>query len=219
MAPADVQPDPFGNFIVKAPAELGAAAARAAQAEWQRAVENGHVMFDLSDTVFVDSTGIGALIRLRKQARELGHQFFLISPRPQVMAALKLMKLDEFFTIQASIAGVRILMESAAGAAPVSSDVQEKQLQIRWAGEITALNAVELGAYTDSELAQTSPGMEVVIDMARVTFVDSTGIGLMVRFKKNLKRNDVTLKFANVSGAVRNVLRQTQLEAYLMDGN
>ena len=27
-----------------------------------RAVDNGHVMFDLTDTVFADSTGIGALI-------------------------------------------------------------------------------------------------------------------------------------------------------------
>jgi len=218
LVAANVEPDPYGNFVIRAPAELGAAAARAAQAEWQRAVENGNVIFDLSDTVFADSTGIGALIRLRKQARELGHQFFLVAPRPQVSAALKLMKLDEFFTIQASASGVRILMESAAGAAPVTSDVQEKELQIRWAGEITALNAVELGAYTDSELAQVSAGMNVVIDLSRVTFVDSTGIGLMVRFKKNLKRNDVNLQFANVSGSVSNVIRQTQLEAFLMDG-
>ncbi len=218
-AAADVQPDPYGNFLIHAPAELGAAAARASQVEWQRAVDNGNVIFDLSDTVFVDSTGIGALIRLRKQARDLGHQFFLVAPRPQVTAALKLMKLDEFFTIQASASGVRILLESSAGAAPVTSDVMEKELQIRWAGEVTALNAVELGAYTDSELAQVSPGMSVVIDLSRVTFVDSTGIGLMVRFKKNLKRNDVALKFSNVSASVHNVIRQTQLEGFLMNGS
>ena len=218
-AVASVQPDPYGNFLIQAPAELGAAAARASQVEWQRAVGKGNVIFDLSNTVFVDSTGIGALIRLRRQARDLGHQFYLVAPRPQVTAALKLMKLDEFFTIQASTAGVRILMESATGATPVTSDVMEKELQIRWAGEVTALNAVELGAYTDSELAQVSPGMNVVIDLSRVTFVDSTGIGLMVRFKKNLKRNDVTLKFSNVSASVRNVIRQTQLESFLMNGS
>ena len=77
----------------------------------------------------MDSTGVGALIRLRKRSRELNHHFFLVAPRPQFSAALKLMKLDEFFTIQASTSGVRILMESAAGAAPVTSDVQEKELQ------------------------------------------------------------------------------------------
>jgi len=218
-AGAEVIPDPFGNLVIRAPARLGAAEAQASQAEWLRAVGNSHVMFDLTDTVFADSTGIGALIRLRKCSRESGHQFFLVAPRPPVEAALKLMKLDEFFTIQASLAGARIVMESAAGAPTVTSDVQENILQIRWSGEVTALNAVELGAYTEAELSQAAPGMSVVIDLSRVTFVDSTGIGLMVRFKKNLKRRNISLKFNNVIKSVRNVVRQTQLEEFLLGGN
>jgi N-acetylglucosaminyldiphosphoundecaprenol N-acetyl-beta-D-mannosaminyltransferase len=213
---ANVIPDPHGNLIIRAPARLGAAEAQSAQTEWLRAVENSHVMFDLTDTVFADSTGIGMLIRLRKRARESGWQFFLIAPRPPVEAALKLLKLDEFFTIQASLAGVRILMESAAGAPPVTSDVMENELHIRWSGEVTALNAIELGAFTEAELSQVSPGMSVAIDLSRVTFVDSTGIGLMVRFKKNLKRRDVNLKFINAIKPVRNVVRQTQLEEFLL---
>jgi N-acetylglucosaminyldiphosphoundecaprenol N-acetyl-beta-D-mannosaminyltransferase len=208
--------DTFGNFIIRAPARLGAAEAQASQAEWLRAAERSHVMFDLTDTVFTDSTGIGLLIRLRKRTRELGRQFFLIAPRPPVEAALKLMKLDEFFNIQASFNGAHILIESAADAPVVTSGVAETELQIRWAGEITALNAIELGMHTESELSQVSPGMSVVIDLARVSFVDSTGIGLMVRFKKNLQRRDIALKFTNVSASVRNVLRHTQLEEFLL---
>jgi anti-anti-sigma factor len=93
--------------------------------------------------------------------------------------------------------------------------VREKELQIRWVGEVTALNAVELGVHTESELSQTSPGMNVVIDLARVTFVDSTGIGLMLRFKKNLQRSGVQLTFANATGPVLNTIRHTRLEEYL----
>jgi len=212
----NVIPDPYGNLVIRAPVRLDAASAQASQAEWLRAVENSHVMFDLTDTVFVDSTGVGALIRLRRRARETGWHFFLIAPRAPVEAALKLMKLDEFFAIQTSLAGARLVMESAANAVPVTSGVHEAELQIRWTGEVTALNAVELGAYTESELAQVSPGMTVAIDLARVTFVDSTGIGLMVRFKKNLKRRDINLKFNAPVASVRNVMRQTQLEEFLM---
>lgn len=219
VADASIIPDPYGNLIIRAPARLGAEEVRANQSEWLRAVENSHVLFDLTDTVFADSTGVGMLIRLRRRSRELGYQFFLISPRPPVEAALKLMKLDEFFTVQASIAGARILMESSAGAPSVISGVQEKSLNIRWSGEITALNAVEVGVHTESELSQVSPDMNVVIDLSRVTFVDSTGIGLMVRFKKNLKRRDINLKFINVSDSVRTVVRQTQLEEFLFGGN
>jgi N-acetylglucosaminyldiphosphoundecaprenol N-acetyl-beta-D-mannosaminyltransferase len=216
VAGPNVMPDPFGNLIIRAPARLGAGETQAAQAEWLRAVENSHVLFDLSDTVFADSTGIGALVRLRRRARELGWQFFLIAPRPPVEAALKLMKLDDFFTIQASLAGARIVMESAVGAAPVTSGVLESELQIRWTGEVTAVNVVELGMYTESELSQVTPGMTVVIDLSRVTFIDSSGIGLMVRFKKNLKRRDLNLKFVAPIAAVRNVVRQTQLEQFLL---
>ncbi len=217
IVPANVMPDPQGNLVVHTPSQLGAAEVQAAQAEWQRAVESGHVMFDLAETTFIDSTGVGMLIRLRKRARELGRQFILIAPRPPVVAALKLMKLDEFFTVQASVAGARILMESSVGATPVSSGMTAGGLQIRWTGEITTLNAVELGAHTESELSQLSAGVGVVIDLSRVTFVDSTGIGLMVRFKKNLKRRDIVLKFSNVSPSVRNVIRATQLEAFLLE--
>jgi N-acetylglucosaminyldiphosphoundecaprenol N-acetyl-beta-D-mannosaminyltransferase len=211
-----VEPDPSGNFIIHAPERLGATEAEAFGGEWLRAVEGGHVLFDLAGTAFADSTGLGALIRLRKRARELDHQFFLVAPRPAVDAALRLMKLDEFFAVQPTIAGARILMERVARAPVVTSDVQETELQVRWAGEVTALNAVELGAHTDSELSQISSGMTVTIDLSRVTFVDSTGIGLMLRFKKNLQRRDIRLKFQNATASVRNVLRHTQLEEYLL---
>ena len=140
----DIIHDPHGNLVIRGPGCLDAAEAQASQGEWLRAVESANVMFDLTDTKFADSTGIGALIRLRRRSRELGWQFFLIAPHPPVESALKLMKLDEFFTIQASLSGARIVMESAAGAMSVSSGVQETELQIRWTGEVTALNAVEL---------------------------------------------------------------------------
>jgi anti-anti-sigma factor len=55
-----------------------------------------------------------------------------------------------------------------------------------------------------------------VVDLSRVTFVDSTGIGLMLRFKKNLQRRDISLKFANPTASVRNVLRHTRLDEYLL---
>jgi N-acetylglucosaminyldiphosphoundecaprenol N-acetyl-beta-D-mannosaminyltransferase len=211
----NVIPDPFGNFVVRAPERLDAAAAQAAQAEWLRATENGHVLFDLTDTVSVDSTGVGVLIRLRQRARQMGWQFFLIAPRPAIESALKLLKLEDVFTIKPTAAGARALIESA-GVASVTSGVVATELQIRWTGEVTALNAVELGAYTESELAQVTPGMTVAIELSRVTFVDSTGIGLMVRFKKNLKRRNIVLKFDQAIPSVRNVIRQTQLEEFLL---
>ena len=107
-------------------------------------------------------------------------------------------------------------MDSLAKSPMVMSGIHEAELQIRWSGEITALNAVELGVHTESELSQVSSGMTVVIDLSRVSFVDSTGIGLMLRFKKNLKRRDISLNFVNSTSPVRNVLRHAKLDEYLL---
>ena len=213
---ADVLPDPSGNLLIRAPNRLGATEAQSASAEWRRAVESGNVMFDLNDTVFADSTGMGVLIRLRKRARELGHQFVLVAPRPAIESILRMMKLEEFFSIQNSTASARLLIESAAQASPVKSSMNQNTLQLQWRGDVTALNVVELGALTESELAQSVPGMSVVIDLSRVMFVDSSGVGLMLRFKKNLQRRNIELTFTNPVEPVRNVFRYTRLEEYLL---
>ena len=213
---AAIIPDPKGNFVIQAPERLGAVEVKASTSDWLRAVENGHVMLDLSATTFADSTGIGLLIRLRKKARELGYEFYLIAPRPPILAALRMMKLHDFFNVQSSITSARYLMESVARAPVVTSQVQENELQIRWSGEATVLNAVELGVHTEAELSQTWPGMSIVIEISRLVFIDSAGIGLMLRFKKNLKRREIKLRFINATGPVRNALRHARLEEYLL---
>jgi len=213
---AVVAMDSFGNTVIRSPERLGVAEAEQFRAEWLATVERGHVIFDLSDTVLTDSSGIGMLIRLRKRARELGHQLILVALQPLAESALRLMNLHEFFTIQASVADARALIQTLASAPLVSSAVQAKEIRILWAGEVAAPNVTELGIHTEAELVQTPPGLTVVIDLSRVTFVDSTGIGLMLRFKKNLKRRDIELKFANPSGSVRNVVHHARLEEYLL---
>ena len=206
-----------GNFIIRAPVRLDATSAQAGRADWLQAVEGGHVLFDLTDTGFTDSTGIGVLIRLRKRARELGHQFFLVAPQPAVQSALALMKLEEFFSLQPTLASARLALENATRPPVVTSNVREKQFHITWSGEVTVLNVAELAAFTEASLKPAAPGMTVVIDLSRVMFVDSTGISLMLRLKKNLARQDLTLKFTDPIASVRNVLRHMRLEEYLLE--
>ena len=90
-------------------------------------------------------------------------------------------------------------------------------VELRWVGEVTAGNVAELGATTEARLNNPPTGTSIVIDLARVTFVDSMGIGLMVRLKKNLWRRDIPLVFRNPTASVSNVLRHTKLEDYLLD--
>jgi N-acetylglucosaminyldiphosphoundecaprenol N-acetyl-beta-D-mannosaminyltransferase len=55
------------------------------------------VVLDLKQVEFIDSTGVGLLIRLQKRARCDGHQLTLANIPENVQRALELMRLQDFF--------------------------------------------------------------------------------------------------------------------------
>lgn len=218
-ARADTTADLPGSVIIKAGSRLDAPEAQKQGAAWSEAVRRGAVIFDLVETELVDSTGVGMLIRLRKEARELNHPFVLAAPSQRVMAALKLMKLESFFSIEENVTAARLKVREAGGGA-VSTEAGRATGTARvlnWRGELTAANADQLAAITEQNLKDLPPGVPVVIDLSRVEFVDSVGIGLMVRLKRHLWRQDIPLRFRSPGPAVLNVLRHTKMEAYLLD--
>ncbi|HTL18805.1 MAG TPA: WecB/TagA/CpsF family glycosyltransferase, partial [Patescibacteria group bacterium] len=56
-------------------------------------------LLEMCQTQFIDSTGVGFLIRLHKRLRARGRQLVLLAPSPAVLRALRLMRLTEFFHI------------------------------------------------------------------------------------------------------------------------
>ena len=58
------------------------------------------VVVDLSETVFLDSSGIGVLILIQKTASQEGFSALLRRPRQEVRKILGLVNLLQFFTIQ-----------------------------------------------------------------------------------------------------------------------
>lgn len=73
--------------------------------------DNRHCLLDLSGTKFIDSTGIGFLIALRKWARNGGREVVLLAPGREVCRAIELMRLGEFFPVAPSLAAARQLLE------------------------------------------------------------------------------------------------------------
>ena len=63
-----------------------------------------HVVIDLAQVTFVDSSGLGALIVARKAARERGGSISLVSPPPVVRRLLGSTQLHDVFAIHDSLA-------------------------------------------------------------------------------------------------------------------
>jgi anti-anti-sigma factor len=58
------------------------------------------IILDLSETTFIDSSGVGALVNTLKSAGEKGVEMILRGVNPQVTAVLSLTGLNEVFTIE-----------------------------------------------------------------------------------------------------------------------
>jgi len=216
VRPAAVNVDLPGISIIRPPTALSAAEVQLYRNEWQEAMEEGHVIFDLTETQLVDSTGIGMLIRLRKRSRELGHGLVLVAPGPQVQSALKLMQLQDFFAVEAALPAARLRVTSETGGAQLSVRTQADTLVIRWHGEVTADNVTELAERTQAQLEHRPAGRPAIIDLSAVSFVDSTGVGYMVRLRKTSLRNNRTLTFGTPHPNVLNVLQHLKVNEYLL---
>ena len=60
---------------------------------------HAEAVVDLSDVTFCDSTGLGAIVALHREAGRAGSSFALRSPRPRVAAVLAMTGVDQVVTI------------------------------------------------------------------------------------------------------------------------
>ncbi len=94
----DVEGD---TLRVSAVRQLGAANANAFR-DWVRAaMTNGekNVDIDLSQTTFLDSCGLGALIALNKAVRGRSGTLRVLNPAPPILQILELTRMDQLFDI------------------------------------------------------------------------------------------------------------------------
>lgn len=61
-----------------------------------------HVILDLAQIDFVDSSGLGALVQLAKQAQNAGGTF-QIATNPRVTQTVKLVRLENFLSLRESL--------------------------------------------------------------------------------------------------------------------
>ena len=94
-----------GCVVVRAGGEIDARTVRAFhEVVTEAASLASHVVIDLDQVTFVDSSGLGALINARNSARERGGSMSLVSPPPVVRRLLGSTRLHDVFPIHDSLA-------------------------------------------------------------------------------------------------------------------
>jgi N-acetylglucosaminyldiphosphoundecaprenol N-acetyl-beta-D-mannosaminyltransferase len=205
-----------GAVVLKLPATLDSETIAALDATWRQLFNHSaDVLLEVGGLEFIDSTGVGILIRLQRAMREAGRHLVLVGPNRVLTRALELMRLAEFFTQAADVATALALTASRRDESSVAGQPQPADGPhiIVWRGEITAVNVGAVAQDTESFLASVED--RAAIDMSAVRFIDSSGIGLMVKLRKQALLRNVALEFVGVPESVRGVARLLRLEEYL----
>lgn len=79
-------------------------------------------------------------------------------------------------------------------------------------GEIDAHTADQVRSAVDAAI---SPGTQLVVDLSRVTFMDSTGLGVFVTALKHLRENEGSLDLIITSPRVMKVFELTGLDVVI----
>jgi N-acetylglucosaminyldiphosphoundecaprenol N-acetyl-beta-D-mannosaminyltransferase len=174
-----------------------------------------HCLLDLGAVKFMDSTALAALIQFHRNIYP--SQLVLLAPTEAVMRVLRRFNLDSFFRIAADTIEARDIIASPAPAQE-TSDFCHPVPPLLWSGELTAVNADDVWRTTQKQIdALCSDGpADAAIDLAGLRFIDSTGVGIMLRAKRYAQNLGATLRFINAQGNVRNVLRLARLEVFLL---
>jgi anti-sigma B factor antagonist len=113
-----------GQLVVCMRGELDVAdAARVAAALVQVAVLARQVIVDLEGLEFIDSSGLAALVRARKHAKQAGGDLLLAAPQEQVLRVLAITRLTEVLPVHACVedaAGLRGRSPTRSAPVPMS---------------------------------------------------------------------------------------------------
>ena len=119
-----------GHVVVALGGELDLAdAAEVAAALAAAAGREPRIIVDLTALEFIDCSGVAALARGRRHARQAGGDLLLAAPRQRVLRVLAITRLAGEFSVYASV-------EEAAGSAgrsrPVAVPVPRRLSKMRW---------------------------------------------------------------------------------------
>ncbi|HLP76044.1 MAG TPA: WecB/TagA/CpsF family glycosyltransferase [Candidatus Paceibacterota bacterium] len=172
--------------------------------------ETCHCILEMHRVRLLDSTSIACLMRLQRELQTQKRQLILLAPHKAVLAALKFMRLTDFFLIAENITDAHRLNQSRIRE---ESQPVVPTTPLLWQGGITAANAEHIWQTTRQRLVSRN---NLTIDLSRVRHIDSSGIALMERLRNTAIQLEREIAFICPSNAVHNVLRHAKREKLLV---
>lgn len=177
-----------------------------------------NVVIECSEVSFIDSTGLGLFIRSFRLCKQNGGAFVVLAPSEAVAKMLTVMRLDRLIPIAKTEGEILPLIRLGAPGAPEADALTAANgtVTLPLAGEITAATVESCETFLRSVLGQMNDAKKLTLDLAKVSFIDSSGLGFLIKTLKLVKqRPGTTLSIENPTPNVRNVIQLANLSALL----
>jgi len=172
------------------------------------------VVLDLSAASFVDSAGLGGLVGLEKQARSRKLAMALAAPQPQVAALIKLARLESFFHIHDGLGEAVAFVRGQKAGLNLAPVLAGKRLVVPLEGRLDAANS-RIMQDELFRLAHRDQGWSsMVLDLSRLEFIDSSGLGVLILLNKKLGHAKMELVLKGVRGEPLEAFKMARLGSY-----
>jgi anti-sigma B factor antagonist len=93
--------DREGLALVKAVGEIDVSTAETLAEAVSKSLDAGQprVLVDFAEVTFIDSTGLGILVRSHRAAEARGATFGIVNPTPQTLKLIRVLGLDQLLSI------------------------------------------------------------------------------------------------------------------------
>lgn len=198
--------------VIVIPRRLDAAFLASPQFDWDARVERSTWLFaDCAQVEFVDSTGVGCLVRLQKRLRARGGRLILFHNTSAMARVLELLRITDLFPVAKTLDSARLLITSIE----TESKLQVKwgragsAADIFWSGEVNVDTIETYWQSTEKMLMERDHQTPAVtVDVKDVSMIDSYALHSMLRMMREARRSGVDIRFVRPSERVQRVAQQ-----------
>ncbi|MEI8339950.1 MAG: WecB/TagA/CpsF family glycosyltransferase [Verrucomicrobiota bacterium] len=176
-----------------------------------------NVVIDCAEVTFIDSTGLGLFIKNFRTCKEAGGVFIVLNPSDSVAKMLEAMQLDRLIPLARNLDEIAALLKTGKpGGSELSYYSDEtKTLTLVMSGDITAATVSGCEEMLVDAWSRSEKAAQLVMDLKAVSFIDSSGLGFLIKAFKLAKERGGKLSLLNLTPNVINVIKLANLQTFL----
>ena len=174
--------------------------------------ETSHVIINLEHAEFLDSSAIGTLVALAKQAHDAGGELKLAAVAPPVMNTIALLRLDKFFIICDNVNDGLGIVQDEPFVERVEEPVANNWSVVKMPRRLDAETAPEVNEQC-MQVIQENP--HVVLDFTNTVFLASAGLATLSKLDRLAGDKGGELRVAGYSEDVLRVMKMVRFDKIL----